>query len=105
MFHSLHASIYYAIWYGLFDTLQVLCQKLELLQSFDLVAAELDYPVMDFTRQIVDSIKAYAEKLEATVGSSGESDAQTYTAAPCNFTDDKMKARYAAFLGGLRIFI
>lgn len=28
LFHSLHASIYYAVWYGLFDTLQVLCAKL-----------------------------------------------------------------------------
>lgn len=28
LFHSLHASIYYAVWHGLFDTLEVLSQKL-----------------------------------------------------------------------------
>lgn len=29
LFHSMHASIFYAVWFGLFDTLEVLCEKLE----------------------------------------------------------------------------
>jgi len=29
LFHCLHASIFYAVWFGLFDTLQVLCAKIE----------------------------------------------------------------------------
>ena len=33
LFHSLHGSIYYAVWYGLFDTLEVLCDKLGAYQS------------------------------------------------------------------------
>jgi len=49
LFHSLHASIYYAIWYGLFDTLEVLCDKLQEMQTIDLVAAELDYPLSKYT--------------------------------------------------------
>ena len=31
----------------------------------DLVAAELDYPLVDFTSQIIESIKAYAETIQA----------------------------------------
>ena len=29
LFHSLHASIFYAVWYGLFDTLQTIASKIE----------------------------------------------------------------------------
>ena len=49
LFHSLHASIYYAIWHGLYDTLEVLTSKLQVYQSVDLVAAEFDYPLSQFT--------------------------------------------------------
>ncbi len=65
LFHSLHASIYYAVWYGLFDTLQILCRKLLKMQTLDLVAAELDYPLSDYTAQIIASIKKYAAQLES----------------------------------------
>jgi hypothetical protein len=43
IFHSLHAGIYFAIWHGLFDTLQVISSKMERMQQIDLVSAELDY--------------------------------------------------------------
>ena len=56
LFHSLHAAIYYAVWHGLFDTLEVLSQKLQVFQSIDLVVAEFDYPLAQFTNQITISI-------------------------------------------------
>ena len=64
LFHSLHASIYYAVWYGLFDTLEVISTKLEPLTTVDLIAVELEYPVSEFTEKIIDSIKSYSESLE-----------------------------------------
>ena len=43
LFHSLHAGIYYAVWYGLFDTLEVLATKFDQFDGIDLISAETDY--------------------------------------------------------------
>lgn len=64
LFHSMHASIFYAVWYGLFDTLEVIAQKIEPLTTVDLVAVELEYPVTEFAEKVIDSVKAYSESLE-----------------------------------------
>ena len=107
----MHASIFYAVWYGLYDTLEVLCDKLQPFQTLDLIAAELDYQLCDFTNQIVASLKAYAEsiaKRQAESGESGEfglSEDYSYVDAPMNFTDPQMKARYSIFIEGLRLHI
>ena len=63
LFHSLHASIYFAVWHGLFDTLEELSSKLKYFASIVLVAAELDYPITDYTTQIITSIKTYADEI------------------------------------------
>lgn len=60
----MHASIFYAVWYGLFDTLEVIAQKMEPLTTVDLVAVELEYPVVEFAEKVIDSVKAYSESLE-----------------------------------------
>ena len=90
LFHSMHASIYYAIWYGLYDTLQVICEKIDEFKTNDLVAAEMDYSLGEFTKEIISSIKTYADSFEkqteATDGS--ESGEKTYTAAPMKFSNE-----------------
>ena len=103
LFHSMHASIYYAVWYGLFDTLELLSSKLEVFQTYDLVAAELEFSPTIYTSQIIKSIEAYAEKVKAQGGLA--TDALTYTAAPMEFHQPSMQERYDVFLGALRKFM
>ena len=86
LFHSLHASIYYAVWFGLFDTLEVLSQKLQVFQSINLVAAEFDYPLSHFTSQISSSISSYAETLKSQSSEQLPQEKLAYTAAPMSFT-------------------
>ena len=106
LFHSLHASIYYAIWYGLYDTLVILCEKLQNYRFIDLVTAELDYVISDFCNEIIESIKSYADTLSASkTGPADASDSHAYTEAPINFTNERMRTRYSSFLEGLRIHI
>lgn len=61
LFHSRHAGLYYAIWHGLYDTLVEMSSIMSAMQQIYLIAAEIDYPLSDFTSQILESIKAYAE--------------------------------------------
>lgn len=86
LFHSMHASIYYAVWYGLYDTLQVICEKMEEYKMHDLVAAEMDYPLGDFTKEIMNSIRKYAESTQKTRDEGGENSdgevGKTYVTAP-----------------------
>jgi hypothetical protein len=103
LFHSMHAGIYQAVWHGLFDTLQVMSTKMEMLQQIDLVAAELDYPMTEYTNVIVASIKSYAETLNTEGGVI--SDKNTYAAAPMKFTDPNMRNRFELFMAGLSVFM
>lgn len=95
LFHSRHAGLYYAIWYGLYDTLVEMSSIMSAMQQIYIIAAEIDYPLADFTTAILDSIKAYSATLEAN----GEkpSDQHAYTDAPMNFTNPIMEKRFKAF--------
>ena len=42
----------------------MLSTKFEAVQSLDLIAAELDYPMASLTENIVTSISTYAESLQ-----------------------------------------
>ena len=84
LFHSMHAAIYYAVWYGLYDTLQVICEKMEEYKMHDLVSAEMDYPLGDFTKEIMQSIRKYAESTQND--NSDDEVGKTYTTAPMQFS-------------------
>lgn len=71
----------------------------------DLIAAELDYQLNDFTSQIISSIKAYSEQLTKEGSEARSSEGHTYVDAPMTFTDPLMKHRYTTFIEGLRIHI
>ena len=83
----------------------MLSSKFEVIQSLDLIAAELDYPMTSFTEQIVTSIRNYAESLQGPQVAQQDQREQSYTSAPMEFTDPKMKQRYYLFLGAFRHYI
>ena len=56
----------------------------------DLVAAEFDYPLSQFTSQIINSIQAYSDQLRDQAKQIPVSQ-QTFTAAEMSFTNERMK--------------
>ena len=76
---------------------------MEMMQQVDLVSAELDYQMTDFTAAIVSSIQSFAETLN--VESEITSDKKAYTEVPMQFDDSNMSKRYEVFMGALRIFM
>ena len=83
----------------------MLSTKFESIQGLDLIAAELDYPMTSFTEQIVTSIRTYAESLQGAQVAQQDDREHTYTSAPMEFSDPKMKQRYYLFLGAFRHYI
>ena len=57
----------------------MLSSKFEAIQSLDLIAAELDYPMTSFTEQIVTSIRTYAESLQGAQVVQQDQREQNYT--------------------------